>query len=130
MSAKNPQIKNLDRPAYELPDLIKRLGDVSCFDPLTQEQRDMADAIQTHARNAHEVLLDGMESVGHLMTLAGGGDVELDNHHVLNLGALLQHLAVEANYLRAAESDMRCVIDEQEALQATAKSAVRAVPTR
>jgi hypothetical protein len=123
MSANNPEFKHVDGAPYELPDLIKRLGDVSFSTPLPQERLDMVDAIKTHARNVQELILDGIESVGHLMTLVGCGDLEVENGHITQLGALLKHLASETNFLRATEGDMHQIIKEQQDLRAAGKKA-------
>lgn len=122
MSASNPEFKHVDGAAYELPDLIKRLGDVSMFDPMTQVQLNIVDAIRMHARNTQEILLDGMHSIGHLMVIAADSDFEVDNGHLLQLGSLIKHLARETDFLRANESDMHCILEEQKSL-ATAQPA-------
>lgn len=109
--SRNPLFKNIERAACELPGLFQILGEPSAAVPLTESQRHAADAIQTHARNAQEVILDGIESIGHMM--AGfTDDYDLDRGHISNLGMLLKHLAVEADQLRFSEADMRTILEE------------------
>lgn len=125
MSARNPFFVDVDGAPYEIPDLLKHLGDVKSSTLLDQDRLYMVDAIHTHARNAEEWLLDGIRSIGHLMELAGCGDLDVDNRHVAQLGTLIKHLAGEADSLRATHSDMGYILAEQKELQAKANAAHR-----
>ena len=110
MAANNPLFKNIERAAYELPGLFQILGEPSASVPLTEAQRHAAAAIQSHAGNAQEVILDGIETIGHLMS-SFTDDYDLDRHHICNLGMLIKHLAVEADQLRNSAADMRVILE-------------------
>lgn len=113
MSANNPELNNFERPAYELHTLLARLGQPSSAKRLTPEQLNIADAIKKHASNASETILDGLESLGQLMVMAGTNDqYTLEHGHISSLGKLIAHLAVEAQALAIAESDMGVLISE------------------
>jgi len=120
MSANNPHFGHVDDAAYRIPDLIKQLGDVSFSVQLDQDRIDIVDAIAQHAHNVQELLLDGLQSIGHLMSLAACGDCEVENLHVMQLGVLVKHLANEANFLRATHGDMREILSEQALMQVSA----------
>jgi hypothetical protein len=121
MSARNPHFHHADGAAWELPTLIKNLGDVSYGEALTEDRLHIVDAIQTHARNVQELLHDGIRSVGHLMELTGCGDLEVSNEHITQLGSFLKHLAGEADFMRATESDMHQILKAHAAQQVKAK---------
>jgi hypothetical protein len=124
MSADNPHFGHVDDAAYKIPDLIKQLGDVGFGVQLDQDRIDMVDAIAQHAHNVQELLLDGLQSIGHVMSLSGCGDFEVGDLHVMQLGVLVKHLANEANFLRVTHGDMQHILSEQAALKAS-KDAVR-----
>lgn len=115
MTIYGPEFQNISRPAYELPTLLARLGVTPVGRALTDDQRHLAQAIARHASNATETILDGIESVCHLlMSVALADQVELNRTHVANVGFLLTHLAVEAQAMRDTESDMRCMLTHVE----------------
>jgi hypothetical protein len=121
MTSTNPQFGNADGAAYEVPELIKRLGDVSYGELLKQDRLDMVAAIATHSNNVNELILDGLQSIGNLMALVGCGEHDVGRDHVVQLGVLIKHLASEANFLRATHNDMHYILTEQEVLRAAAK---------
>lgn len=123
MSANNPLLKNIERAAYELPGLYQLLGEARASVPLTETQRQAAEAIVVHARNAQEVILDGIETIGHLMS-GFTDDYDLERNHVNNLGMLIKHLAVEADHLRGSSGDMRCILEEDRKHQPGARAKV------
>jgi hypothetical protein len=82
----------------------------------TPDQCLIAAAIEDHASNASETLLDGLEALGHLMSVAGAnGDRELSSHHLMMLGGLVAHIAVEAQYLQETQWEMRVAKEQGEA---------------
>lgn len=125
MSLLNPQFGEVDSAPYKLPELIKTLGDVRFGERLSQDRLDMVAAIAQHSRNAQELLLDGIRSIGHLMELTGCGELEYPLGYLGSLGSFLRHVAGEADFLRATESDMNHIMKEQAALQPKAKPAGR-----
>lgn len=106
----NPAFKNVERPAYELPTLLKNLGDISVTVPMTAEQRNLADAAETHATNALSTLLDGIESVGRLLTQLGVAGVALDSGEAIRIGNLFAYLAVESQLMVDVQSDMESTL--------------------
>lgn len=106
MSAKNPELRNINRPGYELPGLLQQLAGVSYFTPLTPEQTHLAEAARTHAHNQRETIVSGMDSLGQLVYLAGDNDAGLDPHHLRNIGLLISDLAVQLESLTDVSESM------------------------
>lgn len=114
MSANNSLFNNADRAAYELPNLLTKLGVTSISCPLVGEQRQLAEAAMQHASNASGVILDGIESIGQLLSHAALNDgMQLSTAHINNIGVLIAHLAVEAQAMRETESDLRVTLEYQ-----------------
>jgi hypothetical protein len=111
----NPRFNNPQQAAYELPDLLSILGQPDVLAPLTQDQRDCASAIHSHARNAQEFIHGGIEAIGYLMSSLES-DADVCGDQVFKLGMLLRHLACEADRLRVLQSDMRCTLDSDDEL--------------
>lgn len=105
MTNTNPQFCHPGRAAYELPTLLKNLGDVSVA-VLTADQHHTVDAIAAHAHDAVETITSGIESIGALMSTVGHGADEVAGGHFAALGALITHLAVELQHLHQVETDM------------------------
>ena len=106
MSAANPLVQNVGRAAYEMPDLLRRLGDPDGIAPLTEEQRQIADAIETHAYNATAAILNGLEAIGNVMSAAARSEDGIEQRTVSDLADLVKHLAVEMQHLHDVESNM------------------------
>lgn len=106
MSAMNSLVQNVGRAAYEMPDLLRRLGDPDGIAPLTEEQRQIADAVETHAYNATEAILNGLEAIGAVMSAAARSQDGIDQRNVADLADLVKHLAVEMQHLHDVESNM------------------------
>jgi len=118
----NPHFKNSNRAAYELPFLLVNLGPVSSS--ATQDQAQMAKAVASHACNANDVIMRGIETIGQMLFhYAADRDVELDRYHLGSLGELLQHLAVEAQYLQGADVDMEAIVTSYEQSNTKSKPA-------
>lgn len=114
----NPHFMKPDDAAFELPGLIHRLGRVDLSEQLDQDRADMVEAIARHASNVESTLLDGMFSLAHLLVVVGCSDDELPKEHVVGLGALLKHMACEADYVRTTLSNMRHIQQGQHAHKA------------
>jgi hypothetical protein len=110
MSKTNPQFCHPDRAAYELPKLLKNLGDVDRTAQLTTHQRNTVDAIASHAWGAVETIASGLESIGALMGIVGHGEEVVAGKHVAALGDLITHLAVELQHLHEVETDMAATL--------------------
>ena len=110
----NPHYKNSDRPAYELPYLLGDLSRGSFAGPLSEDQVFLADAAQSHAYNANEALMRGIESLGHLLFIASGSEGGLSSRHLGNLGELIQHLAVDAQHLQDTEANTQAILNQHQ----------------
>ena len=121
MISRNPRFQHVDSPAYELPFLLQTLGAPPFGTMLTEDQRNLMGAIESHARNAQETILDGIAEVGNLMTMIGDTH-EVSNDGLLSLGSLLKHLAREADNLRRTQAEMRSALKSDDEMQASALS--------
>lgn len=117
MAAKNPHFNNSERPAYELPYLIANLGSVSGSTKLSTDQVHMVEAAKSHAINANDSIMSGIESIGHLLYIAGGSDDDTGGQHFRNLGQLIMHLAVEAQHLQQVDADMGSLLRQAKAAE-------------
>lgn len=118
----NPEFQNAERAPYELLQLVAKLGVTEVGVPLSDEQRHLAEAIETHAHNATDVILSGIEAIGMALACAAvNPNWQLSSTNVNNLGMLIAHLAVEAQALHDTTSDIR--YDLAQAKEATAKPA-------
>lgn len=110
--AKNPHFERASRAAYELPHLVKQLpAHWHTQDALSDHERLVADAAKSHACNAGEMIVRGLESIGDLLfSLGSNKATELNQRSVAGLGELLTHLAVELQYLRETEDLMADLI--------------------
>lgn len=106
MSTDNPVLKNLNRPAYEMPCLLQRLGPISLTAVLTPEQRQLSEAVRTHAHNQQQTIASGMDSIGQLLYQSGNGDEGVDPHHLRNLGMLIRHLSTQLEFLLDIDGEM------------------------
>ena len=114
MASKNPHFNNSERPAYELPYIIANLGSVTGSTKLSADQVQMIEAAQSHAINASDTILTGIESIGQLLYIAGGSD-DVETQHFRNLGQLIKHLAVEAQHLQQVDADMGSLLRQAKA---------------
>lgn len=99
MSVNNPLFKHAERPAYELPHLMVKLGEHSFGEPLTQEHRHIAQAADSHAFNYLEAILGGIQSIGHFIAAAALNGAETQQDDLAKIGTLIAHLGVQAEYL-------------------------------
>lgn len=128
MSAADTHFRNIDRAAYELPWLLKRLPTESLMSrALTPDERLIAEAAESHAFNASSALMHGIEAIGHLLfSTATNHDNPIDPSQLVGLAGLVTHLAVEAQYLQETELMMRerlAVVDAPMAGPAPANTA-------
>jgi hypothetical protein len=102
----NPAFKHVCRPAYELPSLMRTIGDVDSSKPLDDAMRFAVDAASSHANNAKETLLMGIETIGILMMQLSQLSGYVDDHDLVGIGGLIRHMAVEVQYLVDVEDEM------------------------
>jgi hypothetical protein len=122
MSAQNPAFANPGRAAYELPKLLKNLGDVDTSVPLSADQRNTVEAIQSHAWGAVETITDGIESLGAIMSIVGNSEHVVGGRHFAHIGSLIEHLAVELQQLHEVETDMVEIVSVDNKQLATSRS--------
>jgi hypothetical protein len=112
---KNSHFNNIERAPYELTHLIRQLPtSLSKLSKSKAETRQIAQAAANHAKNANDTLLFGLEAIGKLIFIAGANnDHELDRASMADLGALITHLAVEAQAMQQTDSDIRFALQER-----------------
>ena len=102
----NPYFKNINRAPYELGCLLQQLpDDFSTAKPKTPEVLLKVAAAANHARNANDTLMSGLEALGKTLFVAASHE-QLDDLTVSDLGCLIQHLAVEAQFLQEIHSHL------------------------
>jgi hypothetical protein len=104
----NPNLKNIDRAAYELGHLLQALPhDFSGRLPATPDVLLIAEAAARHASNASDTIMSGLEAIGAYLFSAGlNTDFPVDGSHAGYMGALIQHLAVEAQFMQEKEREL------------------------
>lgn len=117
-----PPLKFVERPAYELPSLLKDFNaKTSHGDEMTEALRWQAEGIEAHAINASDTISSGMEAVGAALFSVGTNENwPFDARHLAELGSLIRYLAVEQQYLRDVERDMRDRIETHDIKAAVA----------
>lgn len=111
MSTSNPLFKHAERPAYELPHLMVKLGDHTFGEPLTQQRRHIAEAADTHAFNYLEAILGGIQSIGHFIAAAALNGAETPRDDLAKIGTLIAHLGVQAEYLLDTTANIEATVD-------------------
>jgi hypothetical protein len=105
---KNPYLGSVDRGPYLLGHLLRDMPPARS--PLNAKTYLMTEAARQHADNGTTTLVNGLGAIGSLMLGAGiaqqDGNSELSARDLTALGELIQHLAVEVQFLREAESSM------------------------
>ncbi len=111
----NPFLTNIQRPAHELGYLLRNLpADFLTSTPASSDALLVAQAARQHASNASVTVLSGLEAIGELIAVAASStsnDVAATSY--VNLGYLIQHLAVEAQFFSQIESDLASEIEEK-----------------
>ncbi|WP_426192576.1 hypothetical protein [Massilia sp. DWR3-1-1] len=102
----NPAFKHASRPSYELPNLMKAIGDVDGGEPLDDGMRNAVGAASSHANNAKETLLMGIETIGNLMMQLSQISEAVDDRDLIGIGGIIRHMAVEVQYLIDVEDEM------------------------
>jgi hypothetical protein len=101
----NPHFCNVERANYELSHLLLNIGKGESADTVKQ----MARAAETHAAEAHRIVVRGLEAMGHLIWVAGGNEQnEIDPGRLRGLGELVSHLARELQLLSEVEDVTYC----------------------
>lgn len=121
--AKNPHFDHIDRAPYELSYLLKKMPEhFSAFRKEPDEVCLMAAAAARHADNALTTVLDGIEAMGEILFVAGNNDQnEVSQSSLRNIGCLIRHLSVEAQFYSEASHDFRSALCEQDNMSAKSK---------
>jgi hypothetical protein len=108
-SWKNPHFERVNRAPYELGHLLQRLPEnFSSFSPARLEVIQIADAAAQHADNANGTLMRGLEALGEILFVAGANkENDIDQESIASIGELIQHIAVEAQFLQETMVCMR-----------------------
>lgn len=101
----NPFFKSVDRAPYQLNHLLRQLPrDFSQFVPVGDEDRLIADAAHRHASNAADTIMSGLEALGHILSVAAvSKDHDVESRHLIGIGELVSHLAVQLQVLDEIE---------------------------
>jgi hypothetical protein len=93
----NPYLDEPNRPIYAVCRLMQQLpADITNVGPLTRDQLLMAAAVAFYAEITYETVIDGLAEIGRLMHASSGCADSMP------LGRLIQHLSVEAQFMRQA----------------------------
>lgn len=119
----NPHFTHIQRAPYEIGHLLKKLPeDFSAYRPMTQDTRLIAEAVRTHADNANNTLMHGLEALGDVLSVAGADrDGEVSQASLMCLGALITHLAVEAQLMQELDWSIRDALEADDARAAQIK---------
>ena len=117
----NPFIKHIERAPYEIGYLLKKLPRDFAIDmDHPPEIYQMADALRRHAHNTMGTLLHGLEAIGKMMGVASGNEQNpLDASAIADVGCLIQHIAVEMQFLSEVHGECMDMADLKK--QAAAK---------
>lgn len=104
----NPYLRNVGRAAYELPILLQQLpSDLYDAEPLSPDALLIAKAASKHLYSARVSVLSGLEALGRVMASAAqNSDDKVDDADFYNLGYLISHLAVEAQWLWDTQDEL------------------------
>lgn len=116
MSAISEHFKFASRAPQELAHLLQEMSSSFVADrAMTPDEKSMALASSRHASNYSTAILDGLESIGHLMTsAASNADFPVSQGTVGNLGCLIYHLAVQLEFLQDHTAEMGFVLHRDE----------------
>ena len=113
-TSSNPHFNHIDRAPYELGHLLKQLpANFSSASAVEPDVLLIAEAAISHASNANNTVMHGIEVLGQMMFLVGTNtDYDMERGTLSDLGYLLQHLAVEAQFLQETEGSLSETVSE------------------
>lgn len=114
-SRKNSHFNDIKHAPYKLTHLIrKRPFSLFKLYKSDAKMRQIAQAAANHARNASDMVLFGLEAIGKPIFIASANsDHKLDRANMGDLGALITHLAAEAQAMRQTDSDIRFALQKR-----------------
>jgi hypothetical protein len=105
----NPYLNEPDQPIIAIFRLMRQLpDDITNAGSLTHDQAQMAFAVASYATDTHITLVRGLAEIGKLMHEAGPDSGDRMPH----FGPLIQHLAVEAEFMWDTACHFRDVVKE------------------
>lgn len=111
--ALNPHFKHVSRAPYELGYLLRKLPSDFGGSEADPDTLAVAEAAAWHARNGNEILMHGLEAIGEVLFVAASNqNQEADPSNIAAIGSLIQHIAVEAQFLQETEWRMKEVLRE------------------
>lgn len=123
MIAENPHFKNIDRAPYEIGHLLRGMpARTPTGTMMTVDHRQQAEAATQHMSNASDTLLHGLEAIGKtLFSAAECEDYPVERSAVASIAALIQHIAVELQFLIDNNDGLTVDLNEDDKLIAAAK---------
>ena len=120
-----PAFKHIERPEYELPQLMKIIGEVDSSRPLNDTVRNAAEAASLHAYNMKENLLLSIESIGNLLMLVAQLPDPVRERDLLGLGGLIRHSAVQLQYVIDVEGEVDGILKRDKEVTAAKKGGAK-----
>jgi hypothetical protein len=111
MIVTNSHFMNRLRSAYELSKLLRDL-------PITRDVPDadtrlQLEAADRHADNYGEILLDGLESLGHVMFSAANNEAwPVEQHDMAALGEMISQMSVQLQFISEFRDSVRNRIED------------------
>lgn len=111
----NPHLRRIERAPYELAYLLKSMRpDFSSYEKASRDDVQLAAAAAEHAENANSTILFGMQALGRLLYVAASNEeIDIDRNSLANIGNLISHLAMEAQFTGELEHDLKFTVNEQ-----------------
>lgn len=101
-----PIFKFMERPEYELPQLLKTISGFDRSKVLDDASRETLEAAASHAYNTKESLLHGIESIGNLLSKIARQAEPLETYDLANIAGLIRHSAVHLQHVIDVEDQM------------------------
>ncbi|ATQ78307.1 hypothetical protein CR152_30195 [Massilia violaceinigra] len=128
MSAGNPHFHHIERAPYEFGHLIRQLAGDFHGHVMSSDERQQAKAAINHAHNANYTLMNGIEAIGHLLFTAGNNaDYPTEVGVLENIGMLIKHIGVEAQFLQEQQADLQATLDRDDRQAAASQLRQKAV---
>lgn len=112
----NPYLKNIESAPYELGKLLQQLPEHfssrSEHTPTADIQL-IAAAAARHAENANVAVMGGLDAIGKMLFIASQSeDWQIGPVHMANIGCLISHLSIEAQFLKETQDDLEFTLQE------------------
>ncbi len=122
----NIHFNHVDRAPYELGHLLQELPrNLLSLSEVTPDERLIIEATAQHAENANGVAMRGLEAIGACLLAAASNDnFPLDRQQIQNLAALIQQLAVEAQFTQETIDSLEYVMSAQDARSLATKEPI------